>query len=66
MSGRQPRKISGRESSSWPWMGVSCHLAHALDSGGELGAAACRCIPRHAGPAAGAGWAGPWRLRRRQ
>eukprot|EP00964_Phaeocystis_antarctica_P021152 scaffold11711_cov110-Phaeocystis_antarctica.AAC.1 len=47
-------------------MGVSCHLAHALDSGGELGAAACRCIPRHAGPAAGAGWAGPWRLRPRQ
>ena len=41
---RPPRKISGRESSSWPWMGVSCHLAHALDSGGELGAAACRCI----------------------
>ena len=24
-------------------MGVSCHL-HALDSGCELGAAACRCI----------------------
>jgi len=22
--------------------------------------------PRHAGPAAGAGWAGPWRLRPRQ
>eukprot|EP00964_Phaeocystis_antarctica_P030589 scaffold17289_cov67-Phaeocystis_antarctica.AAC.2 len=25
-------------------MGVGCHLAHDFDGGGELGAAACRCI----------------------
>ena len=70
---RPPRKISGRESSSWPRMGVSCHL-HALDRVGAKrrawgGGMPLHQRPRHAGPAAGAGWAslgdcdrgrGPW------
>ena len=66
---RPPRKISGRESSSWPRMGVSCHL-HALDSGceeaslGRRHAAASAPPPRWAGCRS---WLGqPRRLRPRQ